>query len=65
MKRLIPDIAAFIRKELKNSSIRFVTKIVEVAEKDKNNNPEDVLRKMTERNPALNILKNNLKLEID
>jgi len=50
---------------LRNSSINFVTKVVETIEKDTNNNPEEVLRKMTEQNPALQVLKKNLNLEID
>ncbi|MDD4199186.1 MAG: DNA polymerase III subunit gamma/tau [Paludibacter sp.] len=64
-KKELGNICNFMRKELKNSSIHFVTKVVEVVEKDKRNNPEEILRKMTEQNPALNILKKNLNLEID
>ena len=64
-KKELGNICIHLRKELKNSNIQFVTKVVEIAEKDKRNNPEDIYRKMVEQNPALNILKKNLNLEID
>ncbi len=64
-KKELGNISNYLRKELKNSNIQFVTKVVEVAERDKRNDPEDIYRKMAEQNPALNILKKNLNLEID
>ncbi|MEA4981873.1 MAG: hypothetical protein VB066_04070 [Paludibacter sp.] len=64
-KKLLTEICFSIRKTLKNSSVNFVTKVVEAIEKDTNNNPEEILRKMTEQNPALQLLKKNLNLEID
>lgn len=64
-KKLLTEICFSIRKTLKNSSVNFVTKVVEAVEKDTNNNPEEILRKMTEQNPALQLLKKNLNLEID
>lgn len=64
-KKELGNISNYLRKELKNSNIQFVTKVIEVAERDKRNDPEDIYRKMAEQNPALNILKKNLNLEID
>ncbi len=64
-KKELGNISNYLRKELKNSNIQFVTKVVEVAERDKRNDPEDIYRKMADQNPALNILKKNLNLEID
>jgi DNA polymerase III subunit gamma/tau len=64
-KKLLTDLCFSIRKTLRNSSINFITKVVETIEKDNNNNPEEILRKMTEQNPALQVLKKNLNLEID
>ncbi len=64
-KKELGNICNYLRKELKNSSIHFVTRVVEVAEKDKRNDPEDIYKKMAEQNPALNTLKKNLNLEID
>lgn len=65
LKKLLSDISFSIRKTLRNSSISFVTKVVEAIEKENNSNPEEILRKMTEQNPALQLLKKNLNLEID
>jgi DNA polymerase-3 subunit gamma/tau len=64
-KKELNNICNHLRRELKNSNIQFVTKVVEIAEKDKRNDPEDIFKKMSEQNPALNILKKNLNLEID
>ena len=64
-KKILTDLCFSIRKTLKNSSVNFVTKVIETVEKDTNNNPEEILRKMTEQNPALQMLKKNLNLEID
>lgn len=64
-KKLLTELCFSIRKTLKNSSVNFITKVVETIEKDTNNNPEEILRKMTEQNPALQVLKKNLNLEID
>ena len=64
-KKELGNICHYIRKELKNTAVNFITKVVEVAEKDRRNDPEEIYRKMTEQNPALSILKKNLNLEID
>jgi DNA polymerase-3 subunit gamma/tau len=64
-KKLQPDIQLHLRTELKNSKITFQTLIEEVSGNYKSNNPEEIYKKMAEENPAINILKNNLNLEID
>lgn len=64
-KTLMTDLSNHIRKTLRNSAIRFVSKVTEASEIPRTGNPEEVLRKMIEENPALEMLKNNLKLEID
>jgi len=59
------DIQQHIRKALNNASIKFKTLVIDVSEQFKSTNPEDILKKMAEENPAINILKTNLNLEID
>lgn len=65
IKRLLNSLSQHMRTELRNSSIAFTTRVVEATEIPQSDNPEEVLRKMIEENPALELLKNNLKLEID
>jgi hypothetical protein len=64
-KKLMTPLSTYMRQTLRNSGITFSTKVMESAELPRSNNPEEILRKMTEENPALEMLKNNLKLEID
>lgn len=64
-KKLTTALSAHLRRQLRNAGISFRTKVLEVTEIPRSNNPEEILRKMTEENPALELLKNNLKLEID
>lgn len=64
-KKLLTDLSQFIRRELKNSAISFSSRVTEASGVARSNNPEEILRKMTEENPVLEKLKNNLKLEID
>lgn len=64
-KKLLSDLSSYLRSTLKNSSINFVTKVVENLVKDTNRHPEEIFKKMTEQNPALLTLKKNLNLEID
>lgn len=59
------EIQNYIRKALNNSNIKFSTNVIDVSEQFKSSNPEDILKKMAEENPAINILKTNLNLEID
>jgi DNA polymerase III subunit gamma/tau len=65
IKKLLPALAAFIRKKLQNQQIGFTTIVLETADIPRSINPEEVLKKMTQQNPALEILRNNLSLEID
>ena len=64
-KKLLPELSSHVRKALNNSSVHFITVVVETTERDKRHNPEEIFKKMSEQNPALNILKKNLNLEID
>jgi len=64
-KKELNNISNHIRNELKNSSITFVTKTIEVTEKRTKKNPEEIYKEMAEKNPALSLLKKNLNLEID
>ena len=65
LKRLQPDIQNFIHTELQNSAIRMTIKIAEESAVQRANTPEERYRLMAEQNPALDILKNGLQLEID
>ena len=64
-KQEINDICKYLQKELRNSSIHLETKVVENTGKFKRNNPEEILKSLSEKNPALQILKKNLSLELD
>lgn len=64
-KKLTTSLSTYMRQQLHNAGISFRTKVLESAELPRSSNPEDILKKMTEENPALELLKNNLKLEID
>ncbi|MDX9748430.1 MAG: DNA polymerase III subunit gamma/tau [Paludibacter sp.] len=64
-KTLMTDLSNHMRQTLRNSAIRFVSKVTEASEVPRTGNPEEILRKMMEENPALELLKNTLKLEID
>jgi hypothetical protein len=64
-KRLMTDLCGYMRKQLRNSSIIFTTSIIAATDIPRSNNPEEILRKMTDDNPSLELLKNRLKLEID
>ncbi|MDP4239598.1 MAG: DNA polymerase III subunit gamma/tau [Bacteroidota bacterium] len=63
--RLQPDITEFMQQRLQNSKIRMTIKIAEETEVQRANSPEDRYKIMAEQNPALDILKNGLQLEID
>jgi hypothetical protein len=64
-KKLMTSLSTYMRQTLRNSGIAFRTKVMESTELPRSTNPEEILRKMAEENPALELLKNNLKLEID
>lgn len=65
IKKLLPALAVFVRNKLQNQQIGFSTTVLETADIPRSINPEEVLKKMTQQNPALEILRNNLSLEID
>jgi DNA polymerase-3 subunit gamma/tau len=65
LKRLQQDIQTFIQSKLENSLIRMSVKVMEETAVQRANSPEDRYRIMAEQNPALDILKNGLQLEID
>jgi DNA polymerase-3 subunit gamma/tau len=65
LKRLQSDILDFVHTFLQNSSIKMSVKIAEESASQRVNTPEDRYKLMAEQNPALDILKNGLQLEID
>lgn len=65
LKRLQQDIQSFIHLQLENSSVRMTIKVMEETAVQKANSPEDRYKILAEQNPALDILKNGLQLEID
>ncbi len=64
-KKEMNNIRKYLRKELKNSSISFKTKVVENTSRFRRKNPEEILKSLSEQNPALQTLKRNLSLELD
>ena len=65
LKRLQPDIQSFIHLHLQNTAVKMSIKIAEETAIQRANTPEERYRLMAEQNPALDILKNGLQLEID
>jgi DNA polymerase III subunit gamma/tau len=65
LKRLQQDIQHFIQSKLENSQVRMSIKVMEESAIQRATSPEDRYRIMAEQNPALDILKNGLQLEID
>jgi DNA polymerase-3 subunit gamma/tau len=65
LKRLHADIQDFIHQRLQNTSVKMTIKVAEETEVQRANSPEDRYKLMAEQNPALDILKNGLQLEID
>jgi DNA polymerase-3 subunit gamma/tau len=63
--RLQPNILNFIQTHLQNTTIRMNIKLAEESEIQRANSPEDRYKIMAQQNPALDILKNGLQLEID
>ncbi len=59
------DLLTHLRNELKNTKIQFRSKIVENIKEEKVYFPEQILKKMAEKNPNINKLKNQLNLEIE
>ncbi len=65
VKRLQPDILAFIHSKLENSELRMSVKMMEETDVQRASSPEDKYRLMTEQNPALEKLRSRLQMEID
>lgn len=65
LKRLQTDLLDFIHSHLQNSKVGMTIKVVEETEMQHANSPEERYKIMAEQNPALDILKNGLQLEID
>jgi len=59
------ELLTHLRNELKNTKIQFKSKIIETAKEEKIYFPEQILKKMAEKNPNINKLKNQLNLEIE
>ena len=60
-----PDLVAFIRKELKNSNLQMNIRLIQETEAQRSISPEDRYKQMLEQNPAIDILRSGLQMEID
>ncbi|NDP21648.1 MAG: DNA polymerase III subunit gamma/tau [Paludibacter sp.] len=65
LNRLKPDILDFLQNKLNNSTIRMTVKVMEETTVQRANTPEDRYKILADKNPALDVLKNGLQLEID
>ena len=65
LKRLQMDILSYIHELLQNNLLKMSIKVMEETAVQRANSPEDRYKLMAEQNPALDILKNGLQLEID
>jgi len=65
LRKLQPELLAFIQKHLQNTMVKMTIKIAEENESQKANTPEDRYKIFAKKNPALDTLKNGLQLEID
>ena len=65
LKRLQTDIMSFLHSQLQNSLVKMAIKVMEETAVQRANSPEDRYKLMADQNPALDILKNGLQLEID
>ncbi|MEI6556444.1 MAG: DNA polymerase III subunit gamma/tau [Paludibacter sp.] len=65
LKKLEHELLSFMRSHLKNSKLEMKISMAEETESQRANTPEERYRILAEQNPALNILKNGLQLEID
>ena len=65
LKKLEAELIAFIRSHLQNSKVLMKIHIAEETEMQRANSPEDRYKILAQQNPALDILKNGLQLEID
>jgi DNA polymerase III subunit gamma/tau len=65
LKRLQGDILEFIHARLENTLLKMTINIAEETAVQRAHTPEERYRLLAEQNPALDILKNGLNLEID
>jgi len=63
--KLKPQILDYIRQKVQNDLVTMNIKLAEENETQRANTPEERFRILSEKNPALDILKNGLQLEID
>jgi len=63
--KLKPEILDYIRQQVQNDLVTMNIKLAEENETQRANTPEERFRILSEKNPALDILKNGLQLEID
>jgi len=65
LKKLEPDLLSFVRTHLQNTKVKIKIHIAEETEMQRANSPEDRYKILAQQNPALDILKSGLQLEID
>ena len=65
LKRIQPELLKYLIEKLKNSSIKLTVKVTEENESQRALSPEEKYKTMAAQNPALEILRKNLQLEID
>ncbi len=65
LKRIQPDIVRYLAEKLRNSSVKLTIKVTEESETQRALSPEEKYKIMANQNPALEVLRKNLQLEID
>ena len=66
IKNLVPALLEYLRKELNNDFIMITTKLADIKEQqDKAYFPDEIYKKMVEKNPEIKNLRDQLDLEID
>ena len=66
LKALLPEILLYFKTELKNDFIQINTRLADIKEQeDKAYFPDEIYKKMVEKNPEMKTLRDQLDLEID
>ena len=66
LKALLPDIHTYLRENLNNDFVLINTKLADIKEQqDKAYFPDEIYKKMVEKNPEIKNLRDQLDLEID
>ncbi len=65
LKRMEGELLKYIQTYLKNSKIKFRIRLAEETEMQRANSPEDRYKILAKLNPAIEVLKSSLQLEID